>query len=93
MSVRVSVHALPLQPFVAEKANQEYMASADICVLLQTLARMLRVPNALVQEAAAEVFLEYASAGDDGKAAPSREVSPLVCVCVCVCVPCFHDHL
>ncbi len=60
-----SPHPVP-QPFVAEKANQEHHSHADIILLLQTLARMLSVPSALVQQAAAEVFLDFASAGDEG---------------------------
>ena len=59
--------APPVQPFVVEKANQEYSASGDVCVLLQALARMFAVPNPLVQLAAAEVLLAYASTGDDGE--------------------------
>jgi hypothetical protein len=54
------------QPFVVERANQEYLASNDISLLLQCLSRMLSVPSPLVQLAALEVFLDYASAGDDG---------------------------
>ncbi len=63
---RLLVVADSPQPFVVERANQEHSAGADITVLVQALSRMLAVPNTLVQFAAVEVLLAFASAGDAG---------------------------
>ncbi len=80
----VSVRVVASQPFVIEKANQQYNSAAAISGLLQSLARMLSVNSPIVQQAAMDVLLAFASAGDEGAFAHpvTRSASRVLKCCV-----------